>query len=252
MTHRCVRAIPSVAGALRSVGPVLSPNVPGGEPFRAVVADAWPMLRLGVARVVDDAGGRVVAEAADGPATLTAVRTHRPELLVIGDGVGGDVAGLVALARKATQLVPKVRCVALVSGMSPDELREVLTAGMSGLLLRSADPDELRSALLRVVSGQPVVSPQVVAALFGSGGGGSAGQGTAAEGALGQGVVALTSKEREVLALLSSGKSNAEIASALFVSAATVKTHLAHIYAKLGVGSRYEALALAVALGMVS
>ena len=213
------------------------------------------MVRLGVDRVVDDAGGRVVAGVADSVAALTAVRTHRPDLLVVGEpsDVGMLAPGLVALTRKAAQLVPGLRSIALVSGMGPEALREVLTAGVSGLLLRNADPDELRAAVARVVAGEPVVSPHAVAALFGTptSGLGSPGGGTddASDRSLADGVVALTSKEREVLALLSTGRSNAEIAEALFVSAATVKTHLAHIYAKLGVRSRHQALARAVALG---
>ena len=204
------------------------------------------MLRLGVARVVEDAGGRVVGEAADSTAALAAVRTHRPQVLVVGDHAGADAAGLVALATEAARVVPDLRCLILVAGMGPDALRHLLTAGIGGLLPRSADPSELRGALARVAAGDRVVSPQVIAAMFGTG---SATQ--ALRGPVADGVVALTSKEREVLALLASGRSNAEIAAAMFVSAATVKTHLGHIYAKLGVRSRYEALSLAVALGMV-
>jgi len=222
--------------------------MPGREPYRVVVVDAWPMLRLGVSRVIEEAGGRVVAEAADGEAALGAVRTHRPEVLVVGENAGasGDAAGLVALTESAARMVPGLRFLALVAGMGPDALRWLLASGIGGLLPRSADPGELRSALLRVVAGDRVVSPQVVAAIFAN-----VNAAPTAGGAPSAGVVALTSKEREVLALLASGRSNAEIAAALFVSAATVKTHLAHIYAKLGVRGRYEALSLAVALGMV-
>jgi DNA-binding NarL/FixJ family response regulator len=222
---------------------------------RAVVLDEWPMIRVGVTKVLGDADVRVVADVADATSAMASLRTHRPDLLVVGphDSVQADLVARALLA------VPGMRCIALVSSPGPTDVRPVLTAGAHGVVARGVDPDELRDVLRRVMAGERVVSPGLLPRLFDRNG---------HETAAGRSPIpvdpatdqaeqdapapALTGREREIMRLLGAGRSNAEIATALFVSSATVKTHLAHIYGKLGVRGRYEAVGRAVALGLLN
>jgi len=208
------------------------------------------MVRVGVAKVLGDCGVRVVAETADAPATMAAVRAHEPELLVVGrhDGPQAD------LVTRALGVVPSLHCLALLG--APEDLRPVLVAGAHGAVPRAVDPMELTDVVRRILAGDRVVSPGLLPRLFGVNGSTPSpsepdGHRVAPAGEGGVPAAALTGREREILRLLGAGRSNAEIASALFVSAATVKTHLAHIYGKLGARGRYEALGRAVALGLL-
>ncbi len=246
--------------------------------------DEWPLIRLGVAKVLADADVRVVADASDGAAALAAVRAHQPDVLVIGGHAGEQSA----LARQALAAVPGVQCIVLVPGGEERDMRFVMLAGARAVVPRAVDPDELRDVVRRVLAGDHVVSPSLLPRLFeGNGNGARPAPGRAddappcGEGATGEGAPpadaaaqaapagerpaaeppagerpagaapVLTVREREIVRLLGAGRSNAEIAAALFVSGATVKTHLAHIYDKLGVRTRYDALGRAVALGLL-
>jgi DNA-binding NarL/FixJ family response regulator len=201
------------------------------------------MVRVGVAKVLGDAGMRVVAEPADGVSAVAALRAHRPDVLVVGR-VDVGPADLIA---RALVLVPELKCVALAAGSGPADLRPLLAAGAHGVVSRAVDPAELLDVLRRVLGGDRVVSPVLLPRMFDDGGSGPA----RAAGEDGAARPGLTGRERQIMRLLGAGRSNAEIASTLFVSAATVKTHLAHIYGKLGVRGRYEAVGRAVALGLL-
>ncbi len=216
--------------------------------------DDWPLIRVGVCKVLCDEQVRVVAEAADAPTALTAVRAYNPDLLV----VGGHQGGQADLTRHAAAAVPELLCIVLVPAGEERDLRLLLLAGARGVVPRTVAPDELRDVVRRVLAGDHVVSPLLLPRLFdGNGNGSGSGTGKGTEAAQAQaapdpsGAPVLTGREREIVRLLGAGRSNAEIAAALFVSAATVKTHLAHIYEKLGVRSRYDALGRAVALGLL-
>ena len=215
--------------------------------MRAVVVDEWPMVRVGVGKVLGDCGVRVVAEAADAAAALAALRSQDPGLLVVGRHDGPQAQ----LITRAFELLPAVRCLALLG--EPEDLRPVLLAGAHGAVPRAVDPVELTDVVRRILAGDRVVSPGLLPRLFGSNGAGPAPAPGADPRRDDPGVTPapLTGREREILRLLGAGRSNAEIASALFVTPATVKTHLAHIYGKLGARGRYEALGRAVALGLL-
>ena len=208
-----------------------------------MVLDEWPLIRLGVAKVLADEDVRVVADPADGASALAAVRAHVPDLLVIGSHDGPQAE----LTRQARHAVPTVECIALIPAGEERDMRLVLLAGARAVVPRTVAPDELRDVVRRVLAGDHVVSPSLLPLMFE--GNGKAAPPAARERAAETPV--LTGREREIMRLLGAGRSNAEIASALFVSGATVKTHLAHIYEKLGVRSRYDALGRAVALGLL-
>ena len=196
---------------------------------------------MGVSKVLSDEEVRVVSEVADGAAALAAVRSYSPDILV----VGGHEGGQADITRQAIAAVEGLRCLVLVPAGEERDLRLVLLAGARAVLPRTVAPEELRDAVHRVLAGDHVVSPSLLPRMFESNGNGN---GVAAPS---RGATVLTLREREIVRLLGAGRTNAEIAAALFVSAATVKTHLAHIYEKLGVRSRYDALGRAVALGLL-
>jgi DNA-binding NarL/FixJ family response regulator len=202
----------------------------------AVVVDQWALVRLGITAVLEAAGVDVVAEEASGRDGLLRARTLEPDLLVLG--AMSDLTLPEALGQ-ARQLPVRPRVLVLVSALVPADVSELMALGPEGVLVRSAGADELRDAVVRLRAGERVVAPALLGAVMD---GLQAGDATAGP---------LTTKEQEVLARLAEGRSNSQIAEALFVTPATVKTHLSHIYAKLGVANRQEALARAVALGLL-
>lgn len=215
------------------------------EGSRAVIVDAWPMIRIGLSRVLGSCDVRTVAEAATAKEALGYLRAGPAELLVIGDhgGVTTDVV------REAVGLSESLRVLVLLDSVTPDSLRALLAAGVSGVLSRAVGPDELGQAVDRVLAGDRVVAPALLPLLFDGDPSDEAG-GPSRNGR--PGAPTLTPKEREVTRLLAAGASNAAIARALYVSEATVKTHLSHIYAKLGAKGRHDAVTRAVSLGIVA
>ena len=202
----------------------------------AVVVDQWALVRLGISAVLQGIGVRVRAEEAGGRDGLLRARQVEPGLLVLG--AMADLSAVEAVAQ-AHQLPVRPRVLVLVSAPGADDLRELLQIGPDGVLVRSAGADEVRDAVARMRTGERVVAPGLVPAVMDALQAADAGAGP------------LTVKEQEVLARLAEGRSNQQIAEALFVTPATVKTHLSHIYAKLGVANRRDALARAVALGLL-
>ncbi|MDQ1403503.1 MAG: hypothetical protein QOG03_1819 [Actinomycetota bacterium] len=208
----------------------------------ALIIDRWALVRLGITAVLRSAGVRVVGESEHGrDGMLAAVHAH-PDLLIAGLIDDLSAAEVVRQA-KALESPPSVIC--LVTQLDRNELNELLSLGTEGVLVRAAAGDELATAVAAVLDGERSLSPAVLAlAAHGPEVGGlAAGADTDA---------LLTTKEREVLAMLAAGSANKEIADALYVTPATVKTHLSHIYNKLGVGDRHEAVARAVALGLLA
>ncbi len=201
-----------------------------------MVVDQWALVRLGISAVLQAAGIEVVAEEASARDGLLRARTLEPGLLVLG--ATSDLTMAEALGQ-ARQLPVRPRVLVLVSALAPSDVSELMGLGPEGVLVRSAGADELRDAVERVQAGERVVAPALLGAVMDGLQAGAADAGP------------LTIKEQEVLARLAEGRTNQQIAEALFITAATVKTHLSHIYAKLGVANRQEALARAVAMGLL-
>jgi DNA-binding NarL/FixJ family response regulator len=214
-----------------------------------VVIDEWPMLRLGLARVLQTVDVRVVGEAGSRSDGIRAAQEGEAELVLVGDHSGGEPAEVVTDAK---ELPTAPRVIVLVGQGAPQTVAAVLTAGTDGLLIRSVGSDELADSVTRVLAGERVVSPALVPMVIDLVSGGGVNASRLPRSPRPQSEVTLTAKEREVLAWLADGRSNQEIAAALYVTPATVKTHLAHIYAKLEVNGRHQALARAVALGYLT
>ncbi len=208
---------------------------------RAVVADEAALLRRGVGVVLESCGLEVVGETHSGRAAVRLVGSEGAHLLVLGTTADLDPADVV---RRAGRLRPPPAIVGLLR--LGEEAPALVSLGVDALLLRTARTDDLADAVARVCNGERVVAPALLPALVGEvrpvpeshaqGGGGE---------------VVLTTREREVLALLAEGLANREIAAEMFVTLATVKTHVAHIYSKLGARNRNDALGRAVALGLL-
>lgn len=201
-----------------------------------VIVDEWPLVRAGLAQALRarDRGVRILAEVGRGDEGVHLATSSGATLLFLG--LVHDTAP-AELVRRA--VAGGVRVVALVDHVSRDELAGMAGQGVAALLQRTVSPEELGDALDRVERGERVIAPALLPLLVGA-------------VTTGEDEGGLTRKEREVLARLADGMSNREIAKALYITPATVKTHLAHIYMKLGATNRQEALARAVALGVLS
>jgi DNA-binding NarL/FixJ family response regulator len=198
-----------------------------------VVADVVPLVRLGLATVLRGEGYEVVAEVASARELAKAVVEHGPALVLAG--AVSDLS-IDELARQVHATPGEVRLIVLLGRAPRDTLADLLAVAVDGLVSRSVAPDELARAVARVALGERYVDPVLVS-------------GDAPDEDFEP--MALTAREREVLGLLASGCSNREIASTLFVSLPTVKTHLAHIYDKLDARNRNEALGRAMSLGLL-
>ena len=204
--------------------------------LRAVVVDEAALLRRGVAVALEGCGVGVVAETHSGRDATRLAESERAGLIVVGATV--DLV-LPDVVRRARRLRPAPAVVALL-GRSADAAG-LLAMGVEAMLLRTAREDDLVDAVLRVMKGERVVAPALLPSLVGEV---SPRPGVADD-------AVLTVREREILAFIAEGRANREIAAELFVTLATVKTHVAHIYAKLGARNRNEALGRAVALGLL-
>jgi DNA-binding NarL/FixJ family response regulator len=204
----------------------------------AVVIDDWELLRLGLRTALGRLGVWVVGEAHLARDGLRAARTAGAGLVVLG--ASSDLPARTAAARAKLPAEPPM-VLALAGNADPEELAGLLAAGVDGLLLRSTGVDDLAEALQRLRAGQRSVAAALLPLLVG----------VIDLAPVEPGVPLLTDKEREVLARLAEGHSNRAIAEALSVSLATVKTHLTHIYEKLGASNRRDALVRAIARGIL-
>ncbi|MCZ7535750.1 MAG: response regulator transcription factor [Acidimicrobiia bacterium] len=207
---------------------------------RAVVADEAALLRSGVGAVLESCGLEVVGETHSGRAAVRLAAADDAQLLVLGVTTDLDPADVI---RRTKRLRPPPAVVALLRGR--EDAPALVSLGVDALLMRTVRTDDLTDAVLRVFKGERVVAPALLPALVGEV------RPTPRVGPAGGSDVVLTSREREILAFLAEGLANREIAAEIFVTLATVKTHVAHIYAKLGARNRNDALGRAVALGLL-
>jgi DNA-binding NarL/FixJ family response regulator len=215
---------------------------PHGSPVRIVLADDEPLLRAGL-RVVLEAEGtvQVVAEAADGAELLDAVRRHRPQVVLVDvqmPGVDG-FAALRALAREPDSPPAAVLTTFDLDGY----ISEALRIGVQGFLLKDAEPAALIRAVLDLAAGGAVLDPRITARLLPRL---VAGGPERTPPRLDE----LTLRERQVLALIAAGHSNATIGDNLGLAEATVKKYVSGVLAKLGAQNRVQAALLAQGLGV--
>jgi DNA-binding NarL/FixJ family response regulator len=201
-----------------------------------VLADDHAPTRTGVAEVLGRSGFRVVAEAADAEAAVAAVERERPDVCLLDVRMPGD--GIAAAGRIARSH-PGVAVVMLTVSREDADLFASLRAGAAGYLLKDTDPTRLPHALRGVLDGEAAVPRDLVARVIDEFRERAGRRLPVAERG-----VELTSREWEVLELLRSGLSTAQVAERLFVSRVTVRSHVAAVVRKLGVPDREAALRL--------
>jgi len=208
-------------------------------PIRVVVADDHPLYRSALADTVRSRDGlALVGEAAEGGEALRLLRERRPEVAVLDvmmPGAGGaDV--LAAVAREALG----TRVILLTAYLESEAVYEAIGAGAAGYLSKDSGPDQICDAIEAVAAGGTVLGPEVQANVAGE-----IRQRASRERP------ALTPREGEILAMIADGRSGPEIGRRLNLSTATVKTHLQHLYEKLGVSDRAAAVAEAMRRGLI-
>ena len=212
--------------------------------IRVVIVDDQPVVRAGVARILGrDDGFEVVAECGDGDEVASAVEEHHPDVVVMD--VRMRRVGGVDAARQLTASPSPPPVLMLTTFDDDDVLWSALDAGAAGFVLKDAAAEDLIAAARAVANGgawlDPKVAPRVLAAF----------RTTAPRRAEATRIPTLTDREHEVLQHMARGATNAEVASALFVSEPTVKTHVGSIFAKLGVRDRAAAIVFAYDHGIV-
>ena len=214
--------------------------------IRVLLADDQALVRAGLRKIVENEPDmRVVAEAVDGREAVDAARASKPDVAVL-DIRMPQLDGIEATRRIVAALGDEVRVLMLTTFGLDDYVFDALRAGASGFMLKDAPPEELLDAIRVVSGGSALLAPAVtrsVIAEFARRSPGTDGSPRLDE---------LTQREREVLVLLTRGRSNAEIAADLVVSEATVKTHVAHVLMKLGVRDRVQAVIFAYEAGLVA
>ena len=216
--------------------------------IRVLLADDQALMRGGLRKLVDtEPDMAVVAEAADGLQAVDAARASKPDVAVV-DVRMPHLDGIEATRRIIAALGDDVRVLMLTTFGLDDYVFAALRAGASGFMLKDAPPEELLDAIRVVASGSALLAPAVTRAVIAE----FARRSPAAAADNSPRLAELTAREREVLILLTRGRSNAEIAADLVVSDATVKTHVAHVLMKLGVRDRVQAVIFAYETGLVS
>ena len=210
--------------------------------IRVLIVDDHAVVREGLRTFLQLQDGLiVVGEAADGEEAVDRAVALAPDVILM-DLVMPGLGGVDAM-RRLRERAPESRVIVLTSFLDDERLMPALEAGAAGYLLKDVEPAELARAVRSACADEAVIDPTVAARLLRR---------------LGEGPAArpedldLTKREREVLALIAAGHSNKRIALELGIAEKTVKTHVGHLLAKLGVADRTQAALLAVRRGLVA
>lgn len=196
--------------------------------IRVALVDDHPVVRAGMRALVEGQEDlSVVGEASDAHSAEQLVAAVRPDVVLMDLNLGSGPGGAEVTARlRALPEPPHV--LVLTTYDTEADIISAIDAGASGYLLKDAPPDDLFRAIRGTARGEVILAPAIAARLVKRSG------------------PTLTDREVEILGLLATGRSNREMARQLFVSEATVKSHLSHIYTKLEVDTRAAAVARAI------
>ncbi|GAA3178224.1 MULTISPECIES: response regulator transcription factor [Streptomyces] len=205
-------------------------------PIRLLLADDHPVVRAGLRAVLEtEPGFSVVADVATAEEAVTLAALPGVDVVLMDLRFGGEMRGSQATAA-ITGRPGAPRVLVLTTYDTDADILAAIEAGATGYLLKDAPPEELAAAVRAAAAGKSALAPTVALRLMDR---------------MRDPAVALSRRETEVLQLVADGLSNAEASKRLFLSQATVKSHLVHIYAKLGVDSRTAAVAAATARGLI-
>ena len=214
--------------------------------IRVALADDHELVRMGLRALIDrEDDMEVVGEASSGPEAIRLLKRLGPDILLLDVRMPG-MDGLETLRRiRADPAIVDTRVIVVTTFEVDRYVFVALQAGAAGFILKDAAPEELARAVRVVADGEALLSPSVtrrVVSLFA--------QQSAFDPALDLSLDELTDREREMVAWVATGSSNEEIAAALFVSPATVRTHVSRAMLKLGARSRAQLVVIAVRAGL--
>lgn len=206
---------------------------------RLVVVDDHALFRAGLVSLLAQMPElEVVGEAGNGRQAIEVIQRTRPDIALIDVNMP-EMGGVETV--EALQKVENLRIVMLTISKHDDDLFGAIAAGAHGYLLKNSEPEELRRAILLVADGKSVLSPEVTGRVL-----------KAVSNARGMpSEIGLSKREMEVLDCLAVGKTSAQIASDLFITENTVKTHVRHILEKLEAANRAEAVSRAIQMGLI-
>lgn len=204
------------------------------ERIRIIVADDHPVVRDGIRGMLErDDRMTVVGEAGDGPEAVALVRTTDPDLVLMDLRMpGGD--GVSAIRELRANDPTRPRILVLTTYDTDRDIHAAIDAGADGYLLKATSRSELVDAVVRAAAGHSVLAPSAARSLVDR-----------------SRAATLTARELQVLSAIARGGTNQEVARELLVSEATVKTHLLHVYPKLGVRDRAAAVRVAFQRGLL-
>ncbi|MFE7327528.1 response regulator [Streptomyces sp. NPDC057565] len=214
--------------------------------IRVLLADDESMIRAGVRAILaTDPAIEVVAEAGDGHEAVELARKHRPDVALL-DIRMPRLDGLQAAAELRGTL-PETALIMLTTFSEDEYIARALGSGVSGFVLKSGNPRELIAGVQAVAEGAAFLSPEVAQRVIAHLGTGRLSRAADARAAL----EPLTARERDVVALVGAGLSNAEIAAKLYVVEGTVKAHVSAVLSRLGLKNRVQLAILAYEAGIV-
>ena len=212
-------------------------------PVTVALVDDQALVRDGLRLILDLAGFAVVGEAADGAAAVALVLYRRPDVVLMD--LRMQVMDGVEATRRIVEAGVPTRVVVLTTFEGEEHAYRALRVGATGYLLKDAGGDRIVAAVRAAAAGEMPLAPSVVARLV------ATFVSRPPAPAAADRLAPLSDRERDVLALIGAGRSNGEIAADLFISPATVKSHVRHILAKLDLRDRSQAIVLAHEAGLV-
>lgn len=208
-------------------------------PIRLVIADDHSLFRAGLIGLLEDMPEfKVIGEAENGQEAVALIQKLQPDIVLmdINMPIMNGVQAVEALSKKTKSAI-----IMLTISRQEEDLFAAIAAGASGYLLKNAEPEDLRKAILHVAAGKSILSPEVTQPVLKA----------LANAAVPTNDRGISKREIEVLECLAQGFTTTQIAGRLFVSENTVKTHIRHILEKLDASNRAEAVIKANQLGMI-